>query len=699
MNLRFLKFILLIPLFIACQTGSEIIRPDTDENGTSSDFSCTLSQTDFSFSHAYDYEPGLLTVAIGEEPVVVDMTQAPWMEVEGNVTEIAPGSELELKIAPREPNYSVSSRSGVIRLKGKYTEQFVDVTVSQAGSYQDTDESLLNGWRLDSNLAPSESWLSGKSMTANKGGLKGLLTLEHSINSKVQVIEDEKRGTFTGMRPGDAVLLRAPVRTLAAGTDVSAMICLAHKTAGVESGWIAEYWDQDKWNEIRTFTTCNDTLDFNYTTFICDFTLKEDVVNDYVKVRFRLVDGQENVVNFIAASPWTGAALEVNAGYPQITDSKKILLLGNSFTFYWGSPFVLKQIARSQGHRLDVRVHAEPGISLGEHATDFSLSRDIVNEGGYDFAILQEVSYTHAKYADRVNTTALTEANAVAAAIRAESADCRIILENTWAYSQDNYKGYGNYETFYSKLVAGCGEIASAMRVDVSPVGTAFKSMQENHAEINCLYTDDHHPSRNGAYLKSCVNYLMLYGGEFNASPYNGEASAENAAVLREVAYKAANDIPEEKPKEPVTITVDFAKWPFTPDLVSDKNNKIKTKDAYTLTQDGVEYQFEIYAPSTGYYNAGTSLRFENQGGGYLKLPAVEGKALVEITVAITNNSNKAVYVSSDGSDKGDILGSTSIPASGSKTCKLTGTLPGTSYYLYTKAKHTQIGKVILTYE
>ena len=153
-------------------------------------------------------------------------------------------------------------------------------------------------------------------------------------------------------------------------------------------------------------------------------------------------------------------------------------------------------------------------------------------------------------------------------------------------------------------------------------------------------------------------------------------------------------------PNESLTITLDFsAGWPFTPDLVSDKNKKIKTKDAYTLTQDGVEYQFEIYAPSTGYYNAGTSLRFEDTGGGYLKLPAVEGKALVEITVAITNTSNKAVYVSSDGSDKGDILGSTSIPKSGSKTCKLTGTLPGTSYYLYTKAKHTQIGKVILTYE
>lgn len=704
MNIRLLKSLIFLPFFIACQAGSEIIPPEGGEEGTS-DFYCNVSKTSFSFDHAYDYTPGELTVAIGEERVLVDISNAPWMEIEGDRTVIDPNSEVTFKIAPSEPNYSPSPRSGVIVLKGKYTEQSVEISVTQAGSYQDADESLANGWRLDSNLAPSDSWRNGKLMTANKGGLKGLLTLEHSINSPVQILEDDKRGTFTGIRPGDALLLRAPVKNLASGTDVSAMICIGHKTVGEKSKWVAEYWDEEMWNEIRTFTTCNDTLDFNFSTFICDFTLKKDVVNDYVKVRFRLVSGQEGAVNFIAASPWTGAALEVNSGCPAIKDTKKILILGNSFTHYWGSPFVLKQLARSQGHKLDMRVHTEPGVSLKEHSTDFTLSRDAINEGGYDFAILQEQSVTHAKYADKVNTTALSETNALANAIKAESQTCWIVLENTWAYSEDNYKGYGSYDVFYDKLVAGCTEIAQSVRLEVSPIATAFKRVTDTYPDINCLYTDGHHASRNGAYLKSCVNYLRLYGGEFNDNPYLGETtSSEFAQTLRTVAYNVVNDVPEVTPKETVTITLDFATWPLSPSGPA-KESKSQTKDTYTYTDNDVTYQFEIYAPKDGYYDAGTSLRFENQSGGYIKLPAIEDKTLVELTVAITNTSNKSVHLFSSEPDmsttdiNGDILSNKAITKQSSATFKLTGTAPGQSYYLYSKTKHTQIGKIVMTYE
>lgn len=704
MNRRLLKLSLLIPLFIACQAGSEIIPPESGEE-VIQDFSCEVSQASFSFDHAYDYTPGELTVAIGEERVIVDLSGAPWMEVEGNRTTIDPNSEVTFKIAPAEPNYSPAPRSGVIVLKGKYTEQSVEINVTQAGSYQDTDESLANGWRLDSNLAPSDSWRKGKLMTANKGGLKGLLTLEHSINSPVQILEDDKRGTFTGIRPGDALLLRAPVKDLAADTDVSAMICIGHKTTGEKSKWMAEYWDEGVWNEIRTFNTCNDTLDFNFSTFICDFTLKDQVVNDYVKVRFRLVSGQDDAVNFIAASPWTGAALEINAGYPAIKDTKKILILGNSFTHYWGSPFVLKQLARSQGHKLDMRVHTEPGVSLKEHSTAFTLSRDVINEGGYDFALLQENSITHAKFADKVNTTALSETNVLANAIKAESQTCWIVLENTWAYSDEDYKGYGSYDVFYDKLVAGCNEIAQSVRLEVSPIATAFKRVHDKNPEINCLYTDNHHDSRNGAYLKSCVNYLRLYGGEFNDNPYLGETtSAEFAQTLRTVAYNVVNDVPEVAPKETVTITLDFASWPLSPSLPV-KGDKLTTRDTYTYTEDDVTYQFEIYAPTKGYYNTGTALRFEDQTGGYIKLPAVEGKTLVELTVAITNTSNKAIHlfssepVMTSTTANGDILNNKAITKQSSATFKLTGTEPGKSYYLYSKAKHTQIGKIVMTYE
>ena len=36
------------------------------------------------------------------------------------------------------------------------------------------------------------------------------------------------------------------------------------------------------------------------------------------------------------------------------------------------------------------------------------------------------------------------------------------------------------------------------------------------------FYTDSKHPNRNGAYLKSCVNYLVIFGEKFDKNVSDG---------------------------------------------------------------------------------------------------------------------------------------------------------------------------------
>ena len=88
MNLKVLKSILLIPFFIACQAGSEIIPPDSGDNGTASDFSCVLSSQTLVFDHAYDYQPASLTASVGDERVVVDLSGAKNKRIFYNCLEI-----------------------------------------------------------------------------------------------------------------------------------------------------------------------------------------------------------------------------------------------------------------------------------------------------------------------------------------------------------------------------------------------------------------------------------------------------------------------------------------------------------------------------------------------------------------------------------------------------------------------------------
>lgn len=525
-----------VDILIYSDTDSERITVTQDARDV--EFSCTVSARTISFSHAYDYVPYELTVKTEEDAVELDMTGAPWVEIEGGVTSVPANTERKLKLVPSEPNYGRTERNAVILLVGRKTGESIQVAARQPGSFQDEEESLHNLWRLTSNTASSAAWRFDGVMTANLGDRKGMISVEASVNSNVEIMADNSNATVKGLRCGDALLMRTPVKDIPAGTDVTVMINISQKTTQAPREWVAEYWDDDRWNEIRKFVTCNESTNYNCATFIGDFVLTKPIVNDYVKVRFRMVSDETWVVNFINPSPWYGAALVVNKNAPAIRSTRKVLVLGNSFTYYWGSAFVLKQLARSQGCRLDIRTHTEGGISLLNHVRTYRLSKDIIKEGGYDAALLQEQSTLHSDFASGSYPSALNEAQLIAGEIRAASPSCRIILENTWSYSKNSYMGHGSYATFDTKLRKGCAEIAEGIGADISPINQAFESARSNCSELNLLHTDGHHPSRYGIYLKSCVNYAVLFGAEFNESPYIWELTEEEADKLIETVEK-----------------------------------------------------------------------------------------------------------------------------------------------------------------
>ena len=70
----------------------------------------------------------------------------------------------------------------------------------------------------------------------------------------------------------------------------------------------------------------------------------------------------------------------------------------------------------------------------------------------------------------------------------------------------------------------------------ISPIGQAFAKVRTERPDITLLYTDDKHPAVNGAYLKSCVNCLVLTGKPFGDDAANCDTDAATAAYLRKAA-------------------------------------------------------------------------------------------------------------------------------------------------------------------
>lgn len=225
-------------------------------------------------------------------------------------------------------------------------------------------------------------------------------------------------------------------------------------------------------------------------------------------------------------------------------DTSDVLCIGNSFTYYNGTPYMLKEIAWNEGHLLRVTASLKGGRTFGQHLA-LPISRFTVNRGGYDFAFLQDQSQNVAKFAS--DTSKYAQVNKdfqeLLDKVYARSPKCCVMLEGTWAYKNNDFGGFGSYEAFDSLMLAGAVDMArmaneknSDYQVAASLIGQAFKMVREGDSGIELSWKDNHHQSEYGSYLKACVNYLMMFGEPFHSEPQDGAVSSVDCGLPHDVA-------------------------------------------------------------------------------------------------------------------------------------------------------------------
>ena len=255
--------------------------------------------------------------------------------------------------------------------------------------------------------------------------------------------------------------------------------------------------------------------------------------------RYTCAGGTQNISASSSASllppfGFSGSYVQ-NLGTAIPGDTKKVLCLGNSFSYYSNPAWMLKEIAWNEGHYLNVKGHFKGSQNFGQHL-ELSFSTDAIDIGGYDYAFIQDQSQNPATYGRDGTASIASNCTALADKIRAKSASCKVILEQTWTFSASSYGGFTDFATFENYNAKGAHAMAEAAGTWVSPIGVAFRIVREGSSGINLYHTDNKHQSVYGAYLKACVNYLVLYGEAFGSSPADCGIEASKAAYLRSVA-------------------------------------------------------------------------------------------------------------------------------------------------------------------
>lgn len=555
---------------------------------TAEEFSISESELNFT---ATNFTKSSVRIVAGDEDVNVTAQSAEWLACDVP-TVIPAGRSLHLQAYPQTANVS-DKRSCTITFRGAKSGKEKTLTIKQANLYKG-GYGFPALWEISSSMTyvtngvineAGKLWVNEGYATAQKGAganiaiISGGSTEGRKLKYTIDATSSSKTLSITGMQKGDYFLFSVPVTDVPAGTDFDFMCTINASSTAAPKYFIFEYWDKDRWkcDENRLYTAPDGSKysfyikyfsSANHRTFIQSFKLDNAVKDDFIKMRVRVstnINGADKTIAanhtgnvFFATTTYEACYLTCYKDAVPVKDTTRMMQLGNSFTYYFGSAFKLKDMCRRAGHQTDVHINLKGGQEFEHHMYNLEFSQGVVAEGGYDKALIQDGSYFHAEYGAGSKSAIvgvtpkytpeeiLRLTQLQTQEIKKYSPNAQIFLESVWSYSRkaagDNYLGFGSFDNFDYYQWKGSTEIAAAAPLVnwLTPIGKAFANARKNYgfgSSYNYLnYTDNYHPSREGAYLKSCVNFLTLFGDDFPAVPTDCELAPADAAKLRQAA-------------------------------------------------------------------------------------------------------------------------------------------------------------------
>lgn len=230
-----------------------------------------------------------------------------------------------------------------------------------------------------------------------------------------------------------------------------------------------------------------------------------------------------------------------------------VLFLGNSFTYSYDIPGMFEQLATEAGVSVNVQSYADPGIALGDWTGNtghngLQGSLNMINSTDWDYVIIQDnlgIWVGNAPYQEGYDDVVENRNN-----ILNNFACSEIIYFAGWCPVGGVQTGdseiacsqriYNNFIDINSN--GGLNEI-------VSPVSLSWIDAMSTNPGINLYYTDNVHPSVNGAYLTAStllISVLKIDPRPLSWYPigwYDGSSvSSYNADIMKDVAWSVTTN-------------------------------------------------------------------------------------------------------------------------------------------------------------
>ena len=236
----------------------------------------------------------------------------------------------------------------------------------------------------------------------------------------------------------------------------------------------------------------------------------------------------------------------VNISIGQTT--KKVLFLGNSYTYVNNLPVLLDSLASSNGDVLIKDQNTPGGYTLEGHSTN-STSLAKISSQDWDFVILQDQSQRPSFPPSQVETDVFPYGEILNDSIVSNNQCTETLFFMTWGRQngdQDNCPYYAplcTYEGMQQRLRESYLQMGVDNMASVAPVGVAWENAREITGDtINLYSTDGSHPSIYGSYLAACVFYASIFDKSPIGIAYNSTLPETTALLLQTIANNVVFD-------------------------------------------------------------------------------------------------------------------------------------------------------------
>ena len=259
----------------------------------------------------------------------------------------------------------------------------------------------------------------------------------------------------------------------------------------------------------------------------------------------------------------------------------KVLMVGNSYTYFWGMPEIIKRLGRADGEKIDITLELEGGATLEDFWKKGRFKKDL-SKGPFDVAILQ-------KWERRTQKEDLSKyLPLMADELRKQNPKIKIFVymtESGAVQVSDGKSKHGSHlekfeeisKTRLKKIQATYAKAADKTKITVIPCTLAWQNATKEKPPALQWYSGpkDGHPSPKRQYLTACMMFSAITGKSPIGNKYNLIGIMQNPVKAKWIKAKDDKYV--------------FSKWGVDWITLKPKKGRIKEVKLSDLTKDDLK--------------------------------------------------------------------------------------------------------------